>query len=239
MNIIGIDFSINHPSATIYNTNTKSFRFITVFNDTNVSKKYFEYLKELRRILTDTSIIFTTKVINKYLHDSPPLKSKDYSENESFKLDYYLNVIDLFVYEIQKYTKLSEDTYIVLEGFSFGSKGDKLFELGQATGILKHQLINSILKSSHERLIVKSPMTLKAHYLKGNSTKLDIYKRFIKIVDVEELIKSKFFLYMVNANDTKDNKVLTPKEIKSPWNDIIDSYIAVHYFLKNIKDSGL
>ena len=234
MIIIGIDFSINHPAATIYNTNTEKFNFITIFNDTNGSKKYYLKLKEYSNTISDLHIAYSPKVHNYYDHNIK-VKQKDmsYGDRELYKLENYVSLVEQFVFLIKDIVMNSNDVHILMEGFSFGSKGDKLFELGQATGILKSRLITTILKQSPLRLNVQPPMTLKKEFLKGNATKYEIFDKFVDKIMLSGLEHSDFYKNMQKANEIKNNIVLTPKEIKSPWNDIIDSFIAVYFFKNN------
>lgn len=235
---IGIDFSINHPAATILNVNNKRFNFVTVYNDVNTSVVNIDRIAKLNEI-SDLDIVFTNKV-NEMLttRKKPKTLKLEYSQKQKVRLDNYIEVVNEFIKLILKFTQDSK-TIIAIEGLSFGSKGDQVFELGQATGILKHKLITSVLNNKSDLLYAISPMSLKASYLKGNASKMDIFNQFIQNDNNSILKESELYKYLVSAYNKSDNMVITEKEIKSPWNDIIDSYTALHYLVKNISNNGL
>lgn len=234
---IGIDFSINHASAVIYDTENEKYSWVTVFNDTNFSIIGIERMIDANSTINDLDITFTEKIQEILRTRKKPKKRKhEYHVKEKIKLNNYLEVVDLFITQITEITQ-GRECKIAIEGLSFGSKGNQVFELGQATGMLKRELIKDVLGNDGDKLYVISPPSLKASYLKGNASKFEIFEHFVSESN-PGLNKSVFYKYMVSAFNDSDTDVLTPKEIKAPWNDLVDSYTALHYLLKTFIDDA-
>lgn len=101
-------------------------------------------------------------------------------------------------------------TSIALEGYSFGSRGGRAFDIGEATGLLKHKLY----MLNYNVLIVPPTVVKKIATGKGNADKIKMAEAFL--------------------NETKRNlyEEFNCSLGKSPISDIIDSYyickIAYH-----------
>lgn len=111
---------------------------------------------------------------------------------------------------IERFTNISEwaleiikdADYITIEGYSFGSKGQGLFQIAENCGILKYRLLENNQKY---RTIVPSVVKKKATG-KGNADKEKMYEQF--------------------TNDHKKDlmKLFDMNKLSNPVTDIIDSY---------------
>lgn len=219
MTIISIDFSILYPGACIcrdFNT----FKWIALAN-TSIRKKDSDNFDYINSTYPNLKILKTT---------TRRKKEEEYHLTERTKLINYFEAIDLFVSEIQKEVS-GEETIACIEGISFGSSGNSLVDISQATGILKYQLVTKILNGHQDRFFVFSPSELKnAIGCKGNANKLDVLSKF-KSNPIIEAVKQSDLFKLVN----QESWVVDGDKVLSPITDMVDSYLGVvkvHGFIK-------
>lgn len=210
MNIIGIDFSILYPGICI-STDFKEFKWIGITNN--------KLTKKDSKLMEDFSIEYPNLHL-KQLGERPG-KDKLYHINERNKLENYIKLSDFIIDEIKKHTSKT-DNIIAIEGISFGSSGNSLVDISQATGILKSKL--TTLTDSIQKIFVFSPSELKnAIGCKGNASKIDIYNQFKEDPVIPNAKKSDLYK-LIN----QDNGIIfNGKNIKSPYMDMIDSYLPI------------
>jgi len=211
MTIVSIDFSILYPGICI-SKDFKEFKWISIVN-TRITKKERENLDCLVELYPNLSISYTS---------SKRKTEAEYHLTERTKLINYQELIDLIIKEILE--KTDDDNIIcVIEGISYGSKGNSLVDISQSTGILKIKLIEEVLNNQHERLFVFSPSELKnAIGAKGNAGKLDIFEKF-KVDPILESVKDSDLFKAVNSQKW----IIKGDKITSPIIDMIDSYLGV------------
>jgi len=93
---------------------------------------------------------------------------------------------------------------VALEGYAFGAKGNRLFQIAENTGILKYKIYQRGVP-----IEVVAPTEVKKFATnKGNASKMDMHSAFYKhtCVDLKKMI----------SPDQKD--------ISNPVSDIVDSY---------------
>lgn len=102
-----------------------------------------------------------------------------------------------------------------IEGYSYGSKGAALFEIGENTGVLKHKL-----RKQKTLFEITAPTSIKKFATgKGNSPKEDMYVSFCKDTGIDLL-----------------RGLGLSNEKTSPVSDIVDSYYLCKYQIdKSIK----
>lgn len=219
MTIVSIDFSILFPAACIC-TNFKDFKWLSVVN-ANLTKKEAARLEDLEINYPAIRILKT---------ESKRKKQTAYHLTERVKLDNYLELTQLFVDELLRLVGESE-LIICLEGISFGSSGNSLVDISQATGILKHQLILKLLRGKTDRFFIFSPSELKnAIGSKGNANKLEILNQFKKEPILPATRQSDLFRLV-----EKEDWIVQDDRVVSPISDMVDSYlgiIKVYSFLK-------
>lgn len=212
MTIVSIDFSILYPGICICR-DFKEFKWIAAVN-TNVRKKDHDLFDYINSSYPNIKIVTT---------QSRRKKDDQYHITERIKLINYFEVISLISNEILEEVKNDQDILFSLEGISFGSSGNSLVDISQATGILKYVLVNQILKGEHNRFFIFSPSELKnAIGAKGNSNKFDILDKF-KSEPLIDSVKNSDLFKLVNSEDW----VISKDKVLSPIIDMVDSYLGV------------
>ncbi len=219
MNIIGIDFSILYPGICI-SKDFKEFKWIGVANN-KMSKKDLRLMEDFNT---------TYQGINLHCLGERAKKQELYHINERNKLENYIKLTDFIITELKRLTN-STDNIIAIEGISFGSSGNSLVDISQATGIIKTKLLT--LTDSIEKIFVFTPSEVKnAIGCKGNASKIDVYNKF-KEDPVIEAAKDSDLYKLLNLDD---DVIFNGKTVKSTYMDMIDSYlpiVKIYSILKN------
>lgn len=212
MTIVSIDFSILYPGVCICR-DFSQFKWLAVVNS-NVRKKdklNFDYLTEN---YPNIKILYL---------DSKRSKADEYHITERIKLTNYFELISKLTDEIAKEIKDDKEVIVVLEGISFGSSGNSLVDISQATGILKKEVARKLLNLNLEKFFIFSPSELKnAIGCKGNANKLDIFQKFKSDPIIEEVKKSDLYK-AVNTEEW----IIEKDKILSPIIDMVDSFLGV------------
>lgn len=213
MTIISIDFSILYPGVCICK-DFKTYKWLSVVNS-KISKKH-------RKNLDDLTIEYPSIHIN--YTDTKREKNSQYHITERIKLVNYLEATDLLINLIKKEVDIKDDLLVSIEGISFGSKGNALVDISQATGIIKNKLVDQILLGDCDRFFVFSPGELKnAIGCKGNAKKIEVFNKFKEDPIIESVKTSDLYKVICKEDwvtNSKDN-------IASPIVDMIDAYLGV------------
>lgn len=211
MTIVSIDFSILYPGVCICK-DFKEFKWLAVINS-KIRKKDQDNFDYLTKEYPNLKIIFT---------ESTRSKDQQYHITERIKLSNYLELIDLVIKAIKEEVK-EEKIIVVLEGISFGSSGNSLVDISQATGLLKGEIVKKLLDYKIENFFIFSPSELKnAIGCKGNATKIEILQKF-KTDPIIESVKSSDLYKAVNSEDW----IIEKEKIISPIVDMVDSYLGI------------
>lgn len=173
MRIIGIDYSLNSPGVCIAENQEK----------TEIKDCTFHFLSSVKK--------YQGKVAKKvYGYEYP----KYYSDNiQRFSLigDWVLSLFN------------NKHTRIFIEGYSYGSRGQGLFQIAENCGILKYKFFNQhhINYSNIVPSVVKKRATGK-----GNASKEQMYEQFMKDGG-QDLVSE-----------------LGMNKLSNPVTDIVDSY---------------
>lgn len=212
MTIISIDFSILYPGVCICR-DFKDFKWLAVVNTSTrkIDKDHFTYINANYPNLK----ILSTSTRRK--------KDPQYHITERIKLENYLEAVDLLISEIKKEISPDEKIIVCLEGISFGSSGNSLVDISQATGILKRDIVKELLNGDLSKFFIFSPSELKnALGCKGNASKNDILAKFKTQPIIEETRNSDLFK-LIN----KENWIIEKDKILSPIIDMVDAYLGV------------
>jgi Holliday junction resolvasome RuvABC endonuclease subunit len=213
MTIISIDFSILYPGVCICK-DFKEYQWVSVVNS-NTTKKHRANLEDLVLKYPSISIAYT---------ESKRRKDEQYHVTERIKLHNYFEATDLLISEIEKVVDKTDDLLIAIEGISFGSKGNALVDIAQATGIIKNKLIDTFLNGDVSRFFVFSPGELKnAIGCKGNAPKGDIFAAFKEDPIIASVKDSELYRAVLEEDWMVTNK----GDIVSPIMDMIDAYLGV------------
>jgi Holliday junction resolvasome RuvABC endonuclease subunit len=218
--IIGIDFSIQYPAACI-SRDFKSFNWVACVN-TNTTKIH-------KRFLDDTALEFKNL---KFVHLPAREKGQDtYSAIERSKLSNYSTLVDTFVTEILAHVKNDDRVIVSIEGIAYGAQGNALLDIAQSTGMMRKALLDRLLNGHSEKLFIFSPGELKnAIGAKGNAGKYDVYQTFKENPSLA--VNSDLH----NAINKYEDQILKKQEVKSPFMDMIDAYLAVLKIHKSLKE---
>jgi len=171
--IVGIDYSLNSPAICIADDN-------------------FDFNKCSFHFLTSKK-----KYIGKFGKNIFGYEIKEYNT----PIERFTNISTWALDTIHKYKSITAKVFI--EGYSFGSKGQAVFQIAENCGILKYrlQMSPSIL---YDTIV---PSVVKKHASgKGNADKQLMYDSFTKHTGVDLM------------------KMFDMNKLNNPVTDIIDSY---------------
>lgn len=214
MTIIGIDFSIAFPAACITH-DFKKFRWVACVN-TGITKAYSKFLEDVSLEYNSLEFIILPQTKEKHL---------TYSSSERAKAIRYSRQVDALTARLSEIITESGDggpIIVSIEGMAYGASGNSLIDIAQATGMLKKSILDRILNGHSESLFIFAPSELKnAIGAKGNANKFDIYNKF------KDSIGPVAGSDLYSATTKYEDTIVTEKEVKSPFSDMIDSYLAV------------
>lgn len=215
MIIIGVDPSLNSSAITIYKDNTYSY-----YNYTN-NKPNNKWVKE-----SDDLIHF---------HFHRHKETGDFSKSEVLKLEVYDEITDNIVDNIIKITD-GEETKVFIEGYSYSSASGRLIDLVTFSTLLRYKL----LKNMNIVLHVVPPSSLKKSIgglvygigkdkvarnedgmAAGSFKKKEMMGALLKF----DTISGDYFNYLKVNKD----RLLSPKNIPKPFDDINDSLSLVQH----------
>jgi Holliday junction resolvasome RuvABC endonuclease subunit len=223
MTIISLDFSILYPGVCICR-DFKTFEWLAVIN-TNITKKDEKRFEDLTETYPSINILKTVTRRGKSPH---------YHITERSKLINYLEATNLLIDKLEDMVKEDHDLIVCIEGISFGSKGNALVDISQATGIIKNKLVDRILGGDANKLFVFSPGELKnAIGCKGNAGKFDVYNKFIEDPILDQVKGSDLYQALL-----KEDWIVSGQNIKSPIVDLIDSYLGITKIYQILKDEN-
>jgi Holliday junction resolvasome RuvABC endonuclease subunit len=212
MTIISIDFSILYPGICICK-DFESFKWLAIVN-TKLSKKDKENIDSALVNYPNLKIAYT---------QTKRSTQPEYHLTERVKLTNYLELIELLIQNLKDLILPGEEVICALEGISFGSSGNALVDISQATGMLKQKIVDEILNGEASRFFVFSPSELKnAIGCKGNANKLDIFNKF-STDPILNSVKSSDLFKLVNT----EKWIVKDDRVASPFMDMIDSYLGV------------
>lgn len=223
MTIVSLDFSILYPGVCICR-DFKEFTWLAVIN-TDITKRDEKRFDDLTTKYPSINILKTT---------SRRSKEDLYHLTERKKLINYLEATDLLVDNLKNLLNQDDDLIVCIEGISFGSKGNALVDISQATGIIKNKLVDKILKGNSDRFFVFSPGELKnAIGCKGNSGKLEIYNKFISDPIIDSVKESELYEALLS-----EDWISNGSNVKSPIMDMIDSYLGITKIHQILRDEN-
>jgi len=218
--VIGIDFSIQFPAVCI-SKDFKSFSWVSCVNS-NLTKAHRKLLEDVQLEHPNLEFIFL-----------PPknLKHDTYSATERAKLENYSRLVDTLINRVNQIV-MGQPSIVSIEGIAYGAQGNALIDICQATGMLRKKILDTTLAGRQESVFIFSPGELKnAIGAKGNAGKYDVYQQFKS----NPMIANCSSLHQV-INKYED-QILKDQNVKSPFMDMIDSYLAVLKIHESLKES--
>jgi len=209
--VVGIDFSIKSTAVTLIDRDG-NYHFYTFARKSVAKEDFFIALK-------NSGVHVIT------LDDEPPLaKTANLTARERSSIKDALMQTEAIAKMLAAWSLTEEDS-IAIEGFSFGSTGNRLAQISGYQWLLRSLLIR-YCEISPEQLWFFSPMTIKATAGKGNFKKEQMIEAFIN-----DKVDHTFHADLVNAPlsyQTKRGQWLKPLD------DIIDSYWIVKTLQKTL-----
>lgn len=213
MYYLGIDFSVNFGAACL----SKDFKTFTWFANVNgnTTKKFDKLLEGVNG-----------KGLEFMYVDSKIPKTDQYHVTERNKLNNQIEVVYNLITKAKERIK-DEAVIVGIEGYSYGSAGNSLVDIAQATGILKASIYSQLTKSNVQTIFVFSPSELKnAIGQKGNCGKIEVFNGFINDPIIDELKGSALHNFIVQNKD----EIFNGKDVKSPIMDMVDATLPVIKF---------
>lgn len=149
----------------------------------------------------------------------------EYHEIERTKIESFIEKTDIFWNMMKPH--LTKDSYVFMEGISFGSTGNSLIDISMATALLRERIMSVV---PAKNFYVFSPSSIKKFALKGNAKKNELYETILLRND----IRIKKFQEILVAN--KDQWIKGSKDVVAPCNDLIDS-IWISLFGENFLET--
>ena len=210
--LIGFDFSINKPAATIYYNGNYYHYFWPI----SLTKKQEQLYQEAEVTVKNRNLgsINTKNIENSQLVLIHTIRSTDLANLIIEDLDNLIKSFNVEDYEL----------YICSEGLSYASKGDATLNLATYKGVLLSKLYEHY-GDNLKRLFTYAPISLKA--TAGCASKQDIK-------DKTKMIKK----YILQDNNIRLRLCLANGYMKNRTNyiagidDIVDSYWALKTMIK-------
>jgi len=223
---IGIDYSINSPAACICTYNL----------DFNIAT--YEFIAGSRGKIKKNRVDLFDPDIGKVHHIELQTKPKQHGmtsqEMARFKIIDAMDVNAKFFTAIKDLV-IHKEVYVSIEGFSFGSRGNRLAELAGYNYILRY-LLNTFIVNPHN-FHVYAPATIKAFAGGGSFKKIDMLNAMINSGDEHffespfgKHIKSNWEEYLIIKKSTK-----VPTDVAKPIDDIVDAYWIVKLLMTTLE----
>jgi hypothetical protein len=202
--IIGIDFSIKSTAITIIEESTGSEKMLSFPRQGALKDSFVKNLENAG-----------VKVCT--VPDEPRLAKKaSLTDRERSSMKDARSLISSIETEIRiAISNNPEVVYVGIEGFSFGSSGNRLSQISGYQWLLRNSLWTS-LGIPVDQIWFFSPMTVKATAGKGNYSKEEMIQAFIGSNSTSEMKKH----LLENSSDFQNKKGAWNK----PCDDIVDSY---------------
>ena len=200
--MIGIDFSIKSPAATVLHNGGYVF-----YSWQWSTGKVHEALK-----LVDINVVV------------PPAPETWVGTEATYKERGFTSEADVLT-ECIKDTLCTYEAPFAIEGFSFGSTGNRLAQLSGYQFILRYKLAKVFGGLSNFWSF--APMTVKATAGKGNFNKEKMMEAFLNSED-PLLAETKFFKALKSTPEEFQNK-------KGAWHKPIDDIVDSYWILKTLE----
>jgi len=214
---IGLDFSLNAPGLCALTDN--GYKWVSFSNYQGRDR----HLKPLKSFYWNHKLA-EDNVIDVVLYDRIS-KGSNYQEEQQVKLDEAQMIANMIV---KKISELTDDPWIGIEGYSYGSKGNSFIDLITFGAINRHELN----KRWPGRVDIYSPSSLKMKAGKGNYNKFEMFDKFQENVLDDPILSNDYFW----KTSFEHNPI---KEVSKPFEDLIDSYFALHCHKDNIESKQI
>ena len=213
--IIGVDYSLNSPA------------FCILSDEGNMWGSLHRTDKDVHKMIAKPKSPFNVLGSDPHFKFSFLSRRKpegEYYECERMKLETFEEISEGFfsLFEDQ----IDENTYVFMEGISFGSPGNSLIDISMSTAMVRLKIKNAV---GHDRMFIFSPSSIKKFAVKGNAKKDELYNALIEKHIENEGLKP----LVANLKQNIGDWVKGSKNVETPCSDIVDAtWIAL--FGKNL-----
>ena len=214
---VGVDFSLNSPAFCCFTDSKFHWGSLTR------SDRTFESLTKTKD--KPYSVLFGMEDFSLLFLDKKEMPS-EYSQKERIKIDYFLELVEVFWSEIEKNLQDSSEVFLAMEGLSFASNGNALIDISMATALLRERIVNKIGSSN---FWVFSPTSVKKFAVKGNAKKDELYHAILN----KKLPGTNFSQFTNILQTHKENWITNSGNVNKPLDDIIDASWICLYLMEN------
>ena len=227
MSIVGLDFSINFPGICVSSDDFSNFYFQSIASSSYVSGVYEDFIHESEEKYGG----FRVGILDNEAYRQTFKTDVTYSESERLKLDHF-NDLALSITSSLKVKPALDVSAFAMEGIAYGAKGSSLVDIAIATGVVRTMVLSNMLKGDSDKMFIFSPSEMKnAIGCKGNADKWDVFDAFIGDPKIQCVRDSGLYRFLSENRDhpyvRKPATAKAKHEVKSPWSDMIDAYLAV------------
>jgi hypothetical protein len=224
MKIIGIDYSNTSPGICVSN-NFETFDFISIINNNYLSNIHTEFVRDAKGSCSDFFV--------KELNPINERKSEHYHENERSKAVNISAVTNSLISEIKVMTSNDPSVIVCMEGLAYSRQSNSQIDLAMGAGVARNKVLEEILQMNSGKFFVFTPGELKnAIGAKGNASKEEVFECFINDPIIDSVKESDFYKFILKNKDHK--YVYRNNKVQKPWEDVIDSYLAVLKIYRDI-----
>lgn len=230
---IGIDFSLN--SVGVVFKQKENIKYLNILNRYAISANKTLSTEE---VFADNEIIDSITRLEDVIikpvvrYPVPKAKKIGLCEWERLHIGNCL-MVGKIVYEAMKeitqdYMVSTNDIFICLENYSYGSDSDTTIQIVEATMKLKQLIFDDLMLCLDHFHIVAGP-TLKMWVGKGDYDKYQMFEAYINNVKQDKMLDDDPLRKVLARNPglywvERKKKGKSYKEIKTPISDIIDAY---------------
>lgn len=214
---VGVDFSLNSPAFCCFTDSKFHWGSLTR------SDRTFESLTKTKD--KPYSVLFGMEDFSLLFLDKKEMPS-EYSQKERIKIDYFLELVEVFWSEIEKNLQDSSEVFLAMEGLSFASNGNALIDISMATALLRERIVNKIGSSN---FWVFSPTSVKKFAVKGNAKKDELYHAILN----KKLPGTNFYQFTNILQAHRENWITNSGNVNKPLDDIIDASWICLYLMEN------
>lgn len=224
--IVTIDFSINSPGICIYNE--EGIHFASIIKEGVAKESYMNILKEYG---------IQYSILPKYKSTGNSSKDEQGYTHDAIQT---AEAIATIIKSINKGKGDREKNILVLEGFSFGSTGNRLAQISGYQFITRVRLLSEMF--SINNLYVYPPQSVKsvAGAAKRGEGKVGMIESFMMHTAQETLpgLMENSLYKQITTDHTVFQTQPTKRSAGGKWmkplDDIVDSYFLLQtYFVKN------
>lgn len=196
-----------------------SLEFLSITNSNRISNVNADYLYELSEKTVDYDC--------RFFKANPIRDSSIYYENERMKVLNANKLVSVLQTSMLRFSG-GGDCVVAMEGLAYSGKGSSASDLAMYSGAVRKMILDVVLKGNINAFFVFTPGELKnAVGAKGNASKNEVFEKFLEDPGTELADKGSELVSHLRSNKADKYVVDAKGELKHPWEDVVDAYLAV------------